>query len=136
MFHKFLVDNKDFIDFKTLYQIFQSHGQIDECIRFADNVGHYETVIIHYVNNKKDIKKALDRLMKIKNIEEKFRLMYRYAGVFLKHEPLETINVLKTEDFKRIDFSKLSNSFTDMDTHDDGLIEYILRFIRKYCPEQ
>lgn len=35
-FHKFLIENQDSIDIVTLYQTFQNHGQIDECIKFAE----------------------------------------------------------------------------------------------------
>ena len=35
---------------ETVFQLLQSHGKINECIRFAEDVGAHEAVIMHYIN--------------------------------------------------------------------------------------
>jgi hypothetical protein len=44
--------------------VLQSHGKIEECIQFAEDVKNYETVIVHYIN-KQDYKKALEKVFNI-----------------------------------------------------------------------
>lgn len=64
----------------------QSHGKIDECIQFAEDVENYETVIVHYIN-KQDYEKALKKVCDIKIEEERNSVMLRYASVFIKKIP-------------------------------------------------
>lgn len=49
-FRTFLKNNKDNIHEPTLYQLLQTHGKIQECINFADDIGSYENLIVHYIN--------------------------------------------------------------------------------------
>lgn len=40
-FHKFLVDNSDDLDQDTILQLLQSHGKINDCIKYADTMKQY-----------------------------------------------------------------------------------------------
>lgn len=49
-FRDFLKSNKDNVNEETVFQVLQSHGKIDECIKYAEMVQRYDTVIVHYIN--------------------------------------------------------------------------------------
>ena len=46
----------------------QSHGKIKACIKFAEAVGCYQKLIIHYIN-KGDFLKALQKIQAIQDTE-------------------------------------------------------------------
>lgn len=46
----------------------QSHGKIKECIKFAEAVGCYQKLIIHYIN-KGEFLKALEKIESIQDTE-------------------------------------------------------------------
>jgi vacuolar protein sorting-associated protein 18 len=62
--HTFLEENEKCLDSNTVFEIMQSHGQIDECIQYAERSKNYETVIVHYLN-KKDFETALHKISEI-----------------------------------------------------------------------
>jgi vacuolar protein sorting-associated protein 18 len=49
-FRDFLHFNKDNVNEETIFQVLQSHGKIDECIKYAELIERYDTVIVHYIN--------------------------------------------------------------------------------------
>lgn len=71
----------------------QSHGKINECIRFAEDIGSHEAVIAHYVN-KQEYAKALEKVERIPDPATKNQVMLRYASVFIKSLPEATIEAL------------------------------------------
>lgn len=64
--------------------------------------------------NKKDYKGALDLLIKIEDEQERFKQMYKYGLVFLQRELKYTLDILRKDEFKKIDYSKLVPSFADV----------------------
>jgi len=57
-FDSFLSANKENVNEETIFQVLQSHGKIDECIKYAELIKRYDTVIVHYIN-KQDHVRAL-----------------------------------------------------------------------------
>lgn len=49
-FRFFLERNKDHVNEETIFQVLQSHDKVEECIRYAEMVERYDTVIVHYIN--------------------------------------------------------------------------------------
>jgi hypothetical protein len=58
-FQDFLVKNQDDLDQDTILQLLQSHGQIEDCIKYADAMKLYQKLVVHFIN-KRDNKKALE----------------------------------------------------------------------------
>jgi hypothetical protein len=58
-FQDFLVKNQDDLDQDTILQLLQSHGQIEDCIKFADAMKLYQKLVVHFIN-KRENKKALE----------------------------------------------------------------------------
>ena len=106
----------------------QSHGKIDECIKFAEDVQSYETVIVHYIN-KQNYDMALKKVHEITDESTRNNIMLRYASVFLKNVPLDTIQVLKL--FKSIDIPKLIPAF--MNIQKGKAMDEALGYISEYC---
>ena len=49
-FLEFLKQTKDTKNAETIFQVLQSHGKIDECIKYAEIIEKFDTVIVHYIN--------------------------------------------------------------------------------------
>ena len=60
-FRQLIREREEFLDKDTIYQLLQNYGRIEEFIEFAELKQDYETVILHYINEK-DINKALQKL--------------------------------------------------------------------------
>lgn len=86
------------------------HGKIDECIKFAEDIGAYDKLIVHFINQQNYVQ-ALDKLVEIKDVEKRYDTMLKYASTLIKHEPDKTLEVLidrqKTQKFRDIDIPKL-----------------------------
>ena len=111
----------------------QSHGKIDECIRFAEDVGAHEAVIMHYIN-KQEFSKALQKIEKITDRKSKNQVMLRYASVFLKNKPSETIDALYRFDFEEKDVPKLVPAFMNIPRNPEAdIMDRAKDFVIKYC---
>ncbi|CAI2378217.1 unnamed protein product [Moneuplotes crassus] len=115
------VDN-NFNHKKEIEQILLNHGQADDC---------FQTPKDHI--NKKEYRCAIELLTKIEDENERFKQMYKYCLVFLQKELEYTLETLKKEEFKNIDFSKLVSSFADVRTDDEEKVGIILSFLERYC---
>jgi len=107
--------------------LLQSHGKIDECIQFAEDVENYETVIVHYIN-KQEYHRALQKVCEIKEAEERNNVMLRYASVFIKKIPSQTIKAL--HGFHTIDIAKMVPAFMNIEKGPslDEALRYIVDF--------
>jgi hypothetical protein len=76
----------------TTYNLLQSHGRIDEWVYFAELKDNIELVILHHINQQQ-FKKALQKLTCIDPASQE-ELLYRYAPVFIKNEPKNTVNIM------------------------------------------
>jgi len=115
---------------ETVFQLLQSHGKINECIRFAEDVGAHEAVIMHYIN-KQDYRRALEKVENIPDNSTKNQVMLRYASVFLKHLPEPTIDAISK--FKDIDVAKLVPSFMNIPRTPASVLDKAKNFVIKYC---
>lgn len=88
----------------------QHYGRINEFLDFADIKRDYETVILHYINEK-EIKKALSKLADYSQQSDKASELYniftRYSHIFMKYEPEYTIDLLMKNFRNSIDPNKI-----------------------------
>lgn len=49
-FRQFVVENKEDIHEDSVFQMLASHGKIDECIQFAEDLKSYKKLITHFLN--------------------------------------------------------------------------------------
>lgn len=101
-FHKFLVENSEDLDQDTILQLLQSHGKINDCIKYADSMKQYQKLIVHYIN-KGEHKKALKKLNKIDSAEQRYYEMTKYMSIMIKKAAPDTINALQDDKFRKID---------------------------------
>ena len=107
-FRQLIREKEEFLDKDTIYQLLQNYGRIEEFIEFAELKQDYETVILHYINEK-DINKALQKLQNytiyLGDDEEVMKklaeIFVNYAYLFMKQLPKESIELL-TKSFKKI----------------------------------
>ncbi len=107
-FRQLIREREEFLDKDTIYQLLQNYGRIEEFIEFAELKQDYETVILHYINEK-DINKALQKLQNytiyLGDDEEVMKklaeIFVNYAYLFMKQLPKESIELL-TKSFKKI----------------------------------
>ena len=91
-FRTFLSIHQNDLDAMTTYNLLQSHGRIEDWVYFAELKGNFEMVMLHNINQQ-DFKKALSKLEHV-DPSSKENLLYRYAPVFMKHEPKKTVDLL------------------------------------------
>ena len=119
---------------ETVFQLLQSHGKINECIRFAEDVGAHEAVIVHYIN-KQEYKRALEKIERIPDRTTKNQVMLRFASVFLKHLPEATIEALAK--FDDIKVEKLVPAFMNIPRSTSGqggiVLDKAKNFVIDYC---
>lgn len=114
---------------ETVFQVLQSHGKINECIRFAEDVGAHEAVIVHYIN-KQEYKKALEKVERIPDRGTKNQVMIRYASIFMKNLPEQTIEAL--EKFEDIKVEKLVPAFMNI-PRTPAVLDKAKNFVITYC---
>ncbi|EGR29063.1 vacuolar sorting protein, putative [Ichthyophthirius multifiliis] len=104
-FQQFLQENLNELDEQTVFELMQSHGRIDDCLKFAESVQNYENVIIHYINDQ-NYEKVLEYLGKINQKDIVMEILYKYCHIFLQYKPKEVIDFLikNAQDYQ---FSKL-----------------------------
>ena len=134
-FRKFLKDNAATLEQEgrdTVFQVLQSHGKIDDCINFAEDVGQHEAVIVHYIN-KQEYKLALKKIESIPANDIKNTVMLRYASVLIKNIPELTIDALA--DFKKgtIDVSKLVPAFMNIPRTPASVMDKAKNFVIDTC---
>ena len=71
-------------------------------------------------------------LLQIEDENERFRQMYKYGLVFLQKELKYALEVLRKDEFRKIDYSKLVPSFADVNTKDEDKISMIIDFLQNY----
>lgn len=112
-FREFLSKTKDSKNVETIFQVLQSHGKIDECIKYAEIIERYDTVIVHYIN-KQEHEKALQKVTEIKDEVKRNETMLRYASIFLNKCAKPTIQELQRQQFRKIDIPKLMPAFMNI----------------------
>lgn len=92
----------------------QQYGRVKEFLEFARIKKDYETVILHYINEK-DIKSAILNLKNFinnasgteKNNKELHDIFTKYSHIFMKYEPEMTIDLLMEYFKNNIDSNKI-----------------------------
>ena len=51
-FQEFLSKNQEDLDQDTILQLLQSHGQIGDCIKYADAMKLYQKLVVHFINKR------------------------------------------------------------------------------------
>mgnify|MGYP006094457441 CR=1 FL=1 len=123
-------NNKDHVNEETVFQVLQSHGKIDECIRYAEMVQRYDTVIVHYIN-KQEHDKALQKVTEIKDETKRNETMLRYASVFVSKCAKLTIEELRKPQYKKIKIDQLMPAFMNIQIESD--MKVALDYITKFC---
>ncbi|KAJ3194065.1 hypothetical protein HK101_003570 [Irineochytrium annulatum] len=83
-FYLFLKNYKDRLDISISYNIFESHGRIEELLYFAEAIGDFERVVVHWTTEKKWVK-ALEFINK------------QFSSVLIEGAPSETVNLWMKE---------------------------------------
>ncbi len=134
-FHKFLKDHAGGLGqagHQTVFQLLQSYGKINECIKFAENVGAHETVIVHHIN-KQEFTKALEKIERIPDKKNKNALMLRYCSVFIKNEPERTIESLKKFELEEREVPKLVPAFMNISRDKVETMDKAKTFVVDFC---
>lgn len=132
----FLKEKEEFLDKDTIYQLLQQYGRVDEFIQFAENKKDYETVILHYINDKK-INEAINKLREFAHnspedkIADLSHIFTRYTHIFMKHNTEATIELLKDQKNKiKIDSNRLISAMMNTDKGKrDKVVNYLKTLI-------
>ncbi len=143
-FRQLIREREEFLDKDTIYQLLQNYGRIEEFIEFAELKQDYETVILHYINEK-DINKALQKLKNytiyLGDEEEVMKklaeIFVNYAYLFMKQLPGDSIELL-TKGFKKIiPPEKIVTAIMNTTENKDGEGNFneILNYLRELIKE-
>ena len=124
-------EKKDYLDTSTIYQLLQHYGRINEFLEFAELKKDYETVILHYINEK-EIKKGLLKLAEYSNSvntnkpNELYNIFTRYSHVFMKYEPELTIDLLMKNFRNSIDPNKIISAIMNTEIQKrEKVVDYL-----------
>ena len=101
-FRQMVSENSKYLDKDTIYQLLQNYGRVEEFIEFAESKDDYETVILHYINEK-DVDTAIEKLISyisycgddeavLKKLSEIF---VKFAHIFMKSNHKKSIEILQ-----------------------------------------
>lgn len=131
-----------FLDKTTVYQLLQQSGLLGEFLFFADVKKDYETIIIHYINNK-DISKAIQLLKKYgSEMENKKQDLYniftKFSNIFMLFEPEKTIDTLLDHYKNFIDPNKIIFAIMNTDEKKrEKIVVYLDKMIKgSNCKEK
>ncbi|MCQ2819416.1 MAG: hypothetical protein MJ252_19310 [archaeon] len=132
-----MADNEKYLDKDTVYQLLQHYGRVKEFIEFANIKNDFETIILHYINEK-EIKAALSSLEGFLNKprnnaqkEELKSIFTRYSHSFMKFEPEMTINLLETFKSDEIDLNKIISAIMSTDKSNySKVINYLKNLVK------
>jgi len=110
----------------------QQYGRVKEFLEFARIKKDYETVILHYINEK-DIKNAITNLKNFINnsvSQEKNNhlnsIFSKYSHIFMKYEPEMTIDLLMEYFKNNIDSNKIISAIMNTETQKrEKVISYL-----------
>jgi hypothetical protein len=117
--------------------VLQSHGRINECIKYAEMIERYDTVIVHYINKQQyDI--ALQKVTEIKDSAKRCETMLKYASIFINKCCKQTIAELKKSEYRKIKIPNLMPAFMNIrvDKDDKPLgddMKIALDYIVNHC---
>jgi hypothetical protein len=126
---KLMKEKRDFLDSGTIYQLLQHYGRINEFLEFAEIKKDYETVILHYINEK-EIATGLQKLSGfIQNNDktyELYNIFKKYSNIFMKYEPESTIDLLINKFKNSVDPNKIISAIMNTDIKKrEKVIDYL-----------
>ena len=141
---KLMKEKKEYLDKvrillnkNTIYQLLQHYGRVNEFLEFAEIMKDYETVILHYINEK-DIKTGLDKLSNFIKYADKTNELYniftRYSHIFMKYEPESTIDLLINNFRNSIDPNKIISAIMNTDIKAEATIKISNILVLKFLP--
>ena len=129
-------EKEKYLDRDTVYQLLQHYGQVELFIEFARIKKDFETIIIHYINEK-DYKQALTELKEYTNsctdrneeaqIESLKNIFVRYSHIFMKYEPKETIEILNDQFKSAVDPNKIISAIMNTERSNYEQVQKFLR---------
>lgn len=116
----------------------QQYGRVKEFLEFAQIKKDYETVILHYINEK-DIKSAIQNLKHFINnsaSQDKNNdlqtIFTKYSHIFMKYEPEMTIDLLMEYFKNNIDSNKIISAIMNTETKKrEKVINYLRMLINE-----
>lgn len=72
------------LDENLVYNIMQSHGRIENIVKFAEKKNNFEMIILHHINEE-NFKVAINNLKKVKD-KKVSEVVYKYAHIFFREE--------------------------------------------------
>ena len=102
-FRTMIKENSKYLDKETIYQLLQNYGRVEEFIEFAESKEDYETVILHYINEK-DVKTAIEKLNNYVSycgdddaiLDKLSDIFVKFAHIFMKSYHKESIELLQS----------------------------------------
>lgn len=145
-FKAFMKEKNEFLDTLTIYQLLHNYGRTQEFLDFAEMKNDYETVILHYVNEK-HFDKAIEKLhsfMKLdksaKNMKSDlsssneqvlYGIFSKYSHIFMKYQPELTIDKLLKHFRGSVDPNKLISAIMNTEeSKRDKVADYLEDLIR------
>lgn len=129
-----LNQKKTYLEKSTIYELLLQCGLIDEYLEFAENIGDYETVVLHLINSDQ-IKLALEKMdYYITKFQYSFSsILNKYTQLFIKENVKATIEILKKVSLKfEIDSNQLICGMLSVDKSQvDNMCEYLQSLIEE-----
>ena len=133
---QWMKEKEKYLDKDTIYQLLQHYGRVEEFIEFAEIKQDFETIILHYINEKA-IKAALDKLEEFlnkeaTNKEDLKNIFIRYSHSFMRYEPEHTIEILTKKFQTEIDPNKIISAIMSTEKANvDKVLNYIRGLVNK-----
>jgi hypothetical protein len=97
-----VTENSKYLDKDTVYQLLQNYGRVEEFIEFAESKDDYETVILHYINEK-DVDTAIEKLTNYISycgeddsiLDKLSEIFVKFAHIFMKSNHKKSIEILQ-----------------------------------------
>lgn len=122
-FQMFMKEKNDYLDAQTIYQLLHHYGRIQEFLDFAEMKYDYETVILHYVNEKQ-YDKAIEKLHNFMKFDKNKKegsenvlsnIFSKYSHIFMKYQPELTIDKLLRSYRHIIDSNRIISAIMNTD---------------------
>jgi hypothetical protein len=102
-FRQMVSENSKYLDKDTIYQLLQNYGRVEEFIEFAESKDDYETVILHYINEK-DVDTAIEKLISYISycgddeavLDKLSEIFVKFAHIFMKSNHKKSIEILQS----------------------------------------
>ena len=139
-FKAFMIEKNNYLDTQTIYQLLHYYGRTMEFLDFAEMKQDYETVILHYVNEKQ-YDKAIDKLHNFLRSDKSRKegndnilcnIFSKYSHIFMKFQPELTIEKLLKNFRTSLDQNRIISAIMNTDdSKKDKVADYLEELIEK-----